>query len=545
MTHENFWRQLLRWLVDGVPGAVEVHTSTDRVEAGEPVTLTADVVDDTFVELNDAQVVGEGHGAVGRGRSTCRCSGPASATASTAARSSRPSRACTRARVEATREGKRSAPVVTHVRAAPGDAEYFDATMHAALLKRIAEETGGRFYTPETMSDAARGPEVHRPRRDDGRRARAVAHADRAARARGADLRRMGLLARRRDGVEVASAKGSMCRSAKAEVQRSWRSCSWRSLCCCAAVAAAGVCAGRRTCGRRRARGRAGARRAVSTLGGDAGRRAGEARRRERRSTLPRSRTSMPSASPANRRRKDRQGVRRSCRPRGEDDMVFIVLFGHGTFDGKVAKFNLPGPDMTPADFAPLLKKLKSRHVVFVNTASASGPFVRRWRARGGRSSRRRAPAPSGSRRCSAATSSTRSPAMRRGLRQEPPHLGARGVRLRKREVATAYEREGHHADRARAARRQRRRGHPESAPDGRRASRGGARARQRRGRRSLPADPKLRALYVERRDLERRIEALKLLKGSMPAGAVRRRAREAGDRPGAEDAEIREAEKK
>ena len=32
----------------------------------------------------------------------------------------------------------------------------------------------------------------------------------------------------------------------------------------------------------------------------------------------------------------------------------------------------------------------------------------------------------------------------------------------------------------------------------------------------ALPADPKLRALYVERRDLERRIEGLKLLKDSM-----------------------------
>nr|MDQ3348028.1 hypothetical protein [Acidobacteriota bacterium] len=39
-----------------------------------------------------------------------------------------------------------------------------------------------------------------------------------------------------------------------------------------------------------------------------------------------------------------------------EEDVVFVVLIGHGTFDGKVAKFNLPGPDMTPADFAPLLK---------------------------------------------------------------------------------------------------------------------------------------------------------------------------------------------
>ena len=30
-THENYWRQLLRWLVDGVPDTVDVHTTTDRV----------------------------------------------------------------------------------------------------------------------------------------------------------------------------------------------------------------------------------------------------------------------------------------------------------------------------------------------------------------------------------------------------------------------------------------------------------------------------------------------------------------------------------
>jgi antitoxin (DNA-binding transcriptional repressor) of toxin-antitoxin stability system len=56
-THENFWRQLLRWLVDGVPDVVETRPITDRVEAGQPVTLTADVVDPRWVELNDANVV--------------------------------------------------------------------------------------------------------------------------------------------------------------------------------------------------------------------------------------------------------------------------------------------------------------------------------------------------------------------------------------------------------------------------------------------------------------------------------------------------------
>ena len=56
-THENFWRQMLRWLVDGVPDQVECRPSADRVEPGQRVAFTADVADNRFVELNDAQVV--------------------------------------------------------------------------------------------------------------------------------------------------------------------------------------------------------------------------------------------------------------------------------------------------------------------------------------------------------------------------------------------------------------------------------------------------------------------------------------------------------
>jgi hypothetical protein len=41
---------------------------------------------------------------------------------------------------------------VTHARASAGDGEYFDAAMRAPLLKRIAEDTGGRFYTPSTVA---------------------------------------------------------------------------------------------------------------------------------------------------------------------------------------------------------------------------------------------------------------------------------------------------------------------------------------------------------------------------------------------------------
>ena len=60
----------------------------------------------------------------------------------------------------------------------------------------------------------------------------------------------------------------------------------------------------------------------------------------------------------------------------GPEDVVFIALIGHGSFDGRAAKFNMPGPDMGPEDFEPLLKKLQTKQLVFVNTASASGAFL-------------------------------------------------------------------------------------------------------------------------------------------------------------------------
>ena len=57
------------------------------------------------------------------------------------------------------------------------------------------------------------------------------------------------------------------------------------------------------------------------------------------------------------------------------DDLV-VLLAGHGTFRNETARFNIPGPDLTPADMSALLAGLGDRRVTFVNTASASGPFV-------------------------------------------------------------------------------------------------------------------------------------------------------------------------
>ncbi len=191
MTHENYWRQLLRWLVDGVPDHVEAHTNADRVEAGEPVTVTAAVVDPTFVEINDAHVVAHVTGPKGPIDVPLQWTGEKSGQYRGTFVAA--DEGVYTAQVEATRADKPLGTGAVQLRAAPGDAEYFDATMQEARLRRIAEETGGRFYTPPTMSALPEDRQLQRPRHHDGRRARPLAHADRPGAAAGADVRRVGL----------------------------------------------------------------------------------------------------------------------------------------------------------------------------------------------------------------------------------------------------------------------------------------------------------------------------------------------------------------
>ncbi len=158
LTHENFWRQLLRWLVDGVPDQVEPSFASERVEPGEAAQLTAAVVDPSFVELNDAAVMVTVTGPDGTIVDVpMSWDGEHPGEYSAAIPTKAPG--WYEARLDATRAGKPVGSAVTHFRAAPGDAEYFDATMHAGTLRRIAEETGGRFYEAsytESLADDLR-----------------------------------------------------------------------------------------------------------------------------------------------------------------------------------------------------------------------------------------------------------------------------------------------------------------------------------------------------------------------------------------------------
>ncbi len=54
---------------------------------------------------------------------------------------------------------------------------------------------------------------------------------------------------------------------------------------------------------------------------------------------------------------------------------LWLVLVGHGTFDGQTAKFNLQGPDLTPTHLSEELETL-TRPIAIINCASASGEFI-------------------------------------------------------------------------------------------------------------------------------------------------------------------------
>ena len=200
------------------------------------------------------------------------------------------------------------------------------------------------------------------------------------------------------------------------------------------------------------------------------------------------------------------------------DDVVFVVLIGHGTFDGRVAKFNLPGPDMTPADFEPLLKGLASKQIVFVNTASASGPVLNELSAPGRtivtatRSGSERFATLFGGPFVDSLTSDAADADKNRRVSVLEAFNAA------KLGVARAYEQEGlmltEHPLLDDSGDKQGSLAPSVEAKNGRIAavlSLGTARSAE-----PAPADPALRALYEERRAIERRVEGLKLLKTSM-----------------------------
>jgi hypothetical protein len=71
-----------------------------------------------------------------------------------------------------------------------------------------------------------------------------------------------------------------------------------------------------------------------------------------------------------------------SAEPKESANELWLVLLGHGTFDGKVAKVNLRGPDLSADDLFAWLQPFK-RPLAIIDCTSASAPFLARLSAPG------------------------------------------------------------------------------------------------------------------------------------------------------------------
>jgi uncharacterized membrane protein len=150
-SHERFWRQLLRWMVEDVRRQVTAELPGEPTPPGTALEVRATVDDTRYLERNDGVV-------------SATVTGPSGEIVEVAlnwiveedgvyAGTFTPREEGTyEVEVEARAGGEFIGTDVAYFRSAPSSREAFEPGMKRPLLERIARETGGRFYTESTVS---------------------------------------------------------------------------------------------------------------------------------------------------------------------------------------------------------------------------------------------------------------------------------------------------------------------------------------------------------------------------------------------------------
>lgn len=149
-SHEIFWQRMTRWLVEGVPDPVELVGDKEAAELGETVRFAASVRDSAYLGVNGASVTALATSPDGEVREltaewTVDRDGEYAFEYDPAVLGEHS------VEVRAELDGEFLGSARSFLVARPSDEEYFGAGQDASALRRIAEATGGRHYTPETL----------------------------------------------------------------------------------------------------------------------------------------------------------------------------------------------------------------------------------------------------------------------------------------------------------------------------------------------------------------------------------------------------------
>jgi uncharacterized membrane protein len=169
-THEMFWQQMMRWLVQDTPGRLVAVTPRPVLSDETKVVLRADVRDRNFAPLTEAKVMANIIGPAGVAEQVELRPDPVTPGTFTAEWEAEKAGSYV-AEIVAKQGEEEQGRDVVNFRREDGVAENFRAEQNRELLEKLATETGGKYYQvnnlkqlPEEISYSEAGITVRETR---------------------------------------------------------------------------------------------------------------------------------------------------------------------------------------------------------------------------------------------------------------------------------------------------------------------------------------------------------------------------------------------
>jgi uncharacterized membrane protein len=154
-SQETFWRQMLRWVAGSSPTRVVASLPDSHIEDDGKIQLRGEVRDEQYQPAADAAVQASIIQPDGTSQVIALRPDPLAAGVY-AAEWNAPKPGSYIAEVTARQGGKPLGKDVLTFRREDGVAENFHREQNRELLQKLAEETGGRYYTPQTVNRLSR-----------------------------------------------------------------------------------------------------------------------------------------------------------------------------------------------------------------------------------------------------------------------------------------------------------------------------------------------------------------------------------------------------
>jgi len=152
-SHETFWRQMLRYLVSSTPGPIEVATEREVYYAGDTVTIRADVNDKKFEIIKDAQVVARVTDPEGISQDLPLPFGLGENTPDYRSEFRPTKNGLYRVEIIAKQKGAELGHAISSFLRSDKSREFNDPRQNVELLRRVAAETGGKYFEASKAGD--------------------------------------------------------------------------------------------------------------------------------------------------------------------------------------------------------------------------------------------------------------------------------------------------------------------------------------------------------------------------------------------------------